>query len=233
MPEFLDLLKQHILHVIEPYFDFEFTILTFHDYDKAFFKTARETLDHKIFIFDIEMPSMNGFQCAMKLREYDEKSYILLITSYFQKYIVEALNGLIGQLIYIHKATYQEKLSMAIEYILKRLNQRSSFRFVMSNISYRIDLNLLKYIQYEKVERKSIFYSTNIVVSNYRLCDIYEQLDERYQYSHRACIVNLEQIQDITRNEIIFKDGTKIDYLSRSYRKKLVEAFQKYQNTHS
>lgn len=232
MPEFLEIIKQHICSIIKRHSEIDFDILTFHDYDDLFFKTARKTLIHKIFILDIEMPTMNGFQCAKKLREYDEQSYILLITTYFQKYTVEALNGLIGQLVYIDKLQYQEKLSIAIDYILKRLNQKSSFHFMISNIHYRIDLNTLKYIHYEKIERKSIFYSTNIIASNFQLCEIYEQLDDRYQYSHRACIVNLEQIKSITKTEIIFYDGTTIDYLSRTYRKNLVQAFLKYKNTH-
>ena len=97
-------------------------------------------------------------------------------------------------------------------------------RFKDQGIIYTFDMRHITYIEADGKRRRSIIHTldgtTEVRITLKKLKQI---LDYRFEYSHRSCIINHEQVIyiDTVIKVIKFKDGTLIDLLSDSFVKKI------------
>ena len=63
-------------------YDIEYKILKFYRHNKELEAVINEPFDTKIYLLDIELPVVGGLEIASEIREIDDKSYIIFVTSH-------------------------------------------------------------------------------------------------------------------------------------------------------
>lgn len=202
-----------------------FKIHVFKSYDNNFYEIMHKELDNKVYILDIETPSGNGIDIARKIRSRDLNSFLIFISSYTVKYIKKVAFSDTMFIGYISKRkNYREELLKKLKNIFKLGFQKNVIRFKDQGIIYTFDMRHITYIEADGKRRRSIIHTldgtTEIRITLKKLKQI---LDYRFEYSHRSCIINHEQVIyiDTVIKVIKFKDGTLIDLLSDSFVKKI------------
>ena len=202
-----------------------FEIHVFKNYDNNFFDIVRQELDNKVYILDIETPSGNGIDVAKKIRNKDLNSFLIFISSYTAKYINQVVSSDTMFIGYISKRkNYHEELLKKLKKIFKLGFQKNIIRFKDQGIIYTFDMRNIIYIEADSKKRRSIIHTqsgrTEVRLTLKKLMQV---LDYRFEYSHRSCIINHEQVFyiDTIVKIIKFKNGTTINLLSDSFIKKI------------
>lgn len=202
-----------------------FEIHIFKNYDNNFFDIVRQELDNKVYILDIETPSGNGIDVAKKIRNKDLNSFLIFISSYTAKYINQVVSSDTMFIGYISKRkNYHEELLKKLKKIFKLGFQKNIIRFKDQGIIYTFDMRNIIYIEADSKKRRSIIHTqsgkTEVRLTLKKLMQV---LDYRFEYSHRSCIINHEQVFyiDTIVKIIKFKNGTTINLLSDSFIKKI------------
>lgn len=202
-----------------------FEIHVFKNYDNNFFDIVKQELDNKVYILDIETPSGNGIDVAKKIRNKDLNSFLIFISSYTAKYINQVVSSDTMFIGYISKRkNYHEELLKKLKKIFKLGFQKNIIRFKDQGIIYTFDMRNIIYIEADSKKRRSIIHTqsgrTEVRLTLKKLMQV---LDYRFEYSHRSCIINHEQVFyiDTIVKIIKFKNGTTINLLSDSFIKKI------------
>ena len=202
-----------------------FEIHVFKNYDNNFFDIVRQELDNKVYILDIETPSGNGIDVAKKIRNKDLNSFLIFISSYTAKYINQVVSSDTMFIGYISKRkNYHEELLKKLKKIFKLGFQKNIIRFKDQGIIYTFDMRNIIYIEADSKKRRSIIHTqsgkTEVRLTLKKLMQV---LDYRFEYSHRSCIINHEQVFyiDTIVKIIKFKNGTTINLLPDSFIKKI------------
>ena len=83
-------------------------------------------------------------------------------------------------------------------------------------------LHSIRYIYRDKEDRKVVIVTdSSSFYINLGVKEILSMLDERFKMVHRSCIVNTDFVEsyDWNNSVVILKDGTKVNYLSKKYKK--------------
>lgn len=202
-----------------------FEIHVFKNYDNNFFDIVKQELDNKVYILDIETPSGNGIDVAKKIRNKDLNSFLIFISSYTAKYINQVVSSDTMFIGYISKRkNYHEELLKKLKKIFKLGFQKNIIRFKDQGIIYTFDMRNIIYIEADSKKRRSIIHTqsgrTEVRLTLKKLMQV---LDYRFEYSHRSCIINHEQVFyiDTIVKIVKFKNGTTINLLSDSFIKKI------------
>lgn len=197
----------------------------FEDYNKSFMKLIDTKLPNKIYILDIETPSASGIDIVRKIRENDLNSIIIFLTAHDELgYTI--LKQEFMFLAFICKFDdYLGKLEKAIKKALKVVGQKRVLSFSDHGIIYNLPFDDITYITRDSVDRKCIIktdYSEFKVSKS--LTELFEQLNDNFKFSHRACIVNMERIRVIDkRNRVItFDNKETIDLMNDDFKKEAV-----------
>ena len=177
-----------------------YEIYVFKSYDKNFFDIVDSELDNKIYILDIETPSGNGVDVARKIRSKDLNSFLIFISAYTREYVSKVITS----------------DTMFIGYISKRKNYKDELVKKLKKI--------FKLGFHDSNKRRSIIYTINNVIEvRLTLKRLKQILDYRFEYSHRSCIINHEQVLyiDTVVKIIKFKNGDTVNLLSDSFIKKI------------
>lgn len=193
----------------------------FHEYNDTFIDMIESDLSFKIYILDIEVSNKSGIDMARKIREKDIESMIIFITSYYMKYMQDILKSKFMFLDFINKENdYKKELTSTIEYALQNISKKNIIRFKSQGIIYTLCANDILYIMRDKDRKCTIKTTTNEYTISKTLVELYELLDERFVYSHRACIVNTERIKIYNKRKrlIFFDDNTTTDLVSNLFK---------------
>ena len=204
----------------------EYKIHLYFDYDHKFNKVISNKMSNKIYILDIETPSGSGIDVVRKIRETDLDSIIIFLTSHDELgYII--LKQEFMFLSFICKFDdYENKLRSSIKKALQMIGKKQVLNIVDHNSIYTIPLKDILYITRDSVDRKIIVVTDySEFKMNRSLNDIYEDLNDEFEFSHRSCIVNIDRIRKIDKknNTITFDNGMKIDMINQEFKKKMGE----------
>lgn len=163
-----------------------------------------------LYILDVEMPELNGFEVARRLRTYQPDTCIIFLTSHFEfadeGYKVRALR-------YVHKLKYQQALPEALHEASlanERVDNKSLAVFHYGNLT-RILFRDIIYIQ--KTYRSLSIYTTEqgVIRDNRGLKELYGILnDSRFIFTDRSYLVNIDFAQQIDGYWMILKGGKKV-----------------------
>lgn len=195
----------------------------YREYDDNFMNIIEDNLSWKVYILDIEVNDKSGINMARKIREKDIDSMIIFITAYYEKYMQDIIKSKFMFLDFINKQNnYKIELTSAIEYALKNIKKKNIIRFKSSGIIYTLGTNDILYICRDKDRKCTIKTISNEFTVSKTLLELYELLDDNFEYSHRACIVNTDRILLYNRKEhiIIFDTGDTTDLVSNRFRMK-------------
>lgn len=189
--------------------DLDYTKHIFTEYNQEFLDLIDQKMSFKIYILDIQVKDKTGIEMAKIIRKKDIESMIIFFTAYYNKYLKEIAKSRFMFLDFINKEeNYRKELKITLESVIKNINKKNIIRFRSQNIIYTINVNDILYIMRNK-DRKCIIKTdyTEYEV-NKNLIDLYNLLDSRFSYSHRACIVNKERITSYDKkNKIITFDN--------------------------
>lgn len=211
--------------------NFNYQLLSFHDYDNKFLKLLDMKDSTRIYILDIETPSASGIDIIRKIRDKDNQSVIIVITAH-EEYSYEIITAEFNILVFISKKDleFDEKLKSAIEKAIVIAQERIQvYSFKSDDCTYNIPLRDVLYISTIKNERAVQLittYSTFKVKET--LTNVVAKLNKNFIQTFISCYVNLNKIVkvDYKNNLIYFANNIEIPFLSRTYKKVLKEAMK-------
>jgi two-component system response regulator AgrA len=204
--------------------DIEYKTLFFDKYDKNFANLINKKIGKKIYILDVELNMHSGIDIARKIREKDWGSIIIILTAHYEL-AYDAFKNRLMLLDFISKFdNYEQNLYDTLKIALKAFNVKKYLNFKFNRISYRIDLADVLYIVKDTAKRNIIIKTfSNEYAVNLNLNQISEMLTEDFVRTHRACIINKENVKniDFKENTITFSNDEKILLLSKMYKKEV------------
>ncbi|MFR6692480.1 LytR/AlgR family response regulator transcription factor [Hominenteromicrobium sp.] len=162
---------------------------------------------HDVFFLDVEMPKVDGFQLADKIRNKLPAAIIVFLTSHSELapdgYKFRALR-------YVSKLVLSQKLPEALEAVQKEFSALGSGYLVVPHYTdaLRIPYNEILYVQH--ILRSSQIYTLRqgVIKDNRGLKTIYSVIgDKRFIYIDRSTFVNIDFIRELKGNEIILRTG--------------------------
>ena len=162
---------------------------------------------HDVFFLDVEMPKVDGFQLADKIRNKLPAAIIVFLTSHSELapdgYKFRALR-------YVSKLVLSQKLPEALEAVQKEFSALESGYLVVPHYTdaLRIPYNEILYVQH--ILRSSQIYTLRqgVIKDNRGLKTIYSVIgNKRFIYIDRSTFVNIDFIRELKGNEIILRTG--------------------------
>lgn len=200
----------------------EYKIHVFNSYDESFSKIVASDIENKIYILDIEVGKKSGLDIAAKIRDKDWYSILVILTSHFELETL-AYKSRILILDFISKFDlYEKKMEDTINLCIKNKLENHKLIVKTNRKLEQIEFNNILYITYDSSIRKVKIYTKNEEYeTNQTLKEITNHLKGNFIYTHRACIVNINNVKIIdTKDKIItFINNESIDLLSRNHLK--------------
>lgn len=165
--------------------------------------------DFDLVFLDIEMPAMDGFEVAKRLKKQMKQCSIVILTSHDeymkQGYVVKAFRYLTKPInnIEFHEAIssfVEEKVSS--EYILLKISEKKQLLYVkIRDILYIESLG----------DTSAMTTVDSILTSHYTLKEWLEILDNStFILSHRSVIINLRYVKDLGKFHVLLKNNKKL-----------------------
>lgn len=168
-----------------------------------------------------------GLKIAQQIRKDDLQCLIVFTTRCkdlaFKGYEVRATDYLIKPI------TYQ-RLSQTMDYVRQSLSTYSYYIEVKeSRIQIRIPLDQILYADYSN--HYILIHTEKRIVKTYMRFEDFAKLLQPYPQfvpCRRNCMVNLDQIQSLEKNEVLLKNGVRIP-IGHIQRSSLIQQYADYQ----
>lgn len=185
---------------------------TFTSAEDFLFHYAEES-DYDILLLDIEMGAMDGVTMAKQLRKNNDTVQIVFITGY-SDYILEGYE--VAALHYLMKPVKEEKLCSVLDRAAEKLSKNEKvLNFEISDEMVRVPIYRIRYADVSG--NYVTIHALSDVTVKMTLGALEKQLDERFYRVGRSAIINLTQINRVTKTEIKLSDGTAIPLPRGSY----------------
>jgi len=202
----------------------DYKIYTFNEYNQEFLRTIKSDIENKIYILDIEVGKSSGLDVAKLIRKTDWSSIILILTAHYELEFL-AYKSKILLFDFISKFDlYDKKMEDAITLCVNNKLDDKKLIVKINRKIEQINFSNILYITYDSYSRKlRIITKTREYEINETLKEIFQKLKGNFIYTHRSCIVNINNVKTIdTKNRLItFVDGTTTQLLSRNYIKEV------------
>ena len=209
-------------------YDIDYKCLMYDGYTEEWKAYARKDDSFKIYLLDIKTARGSGLDAARLIREeYDDWTSMIIIISAYTEYRYDALSKRLMLVDFINKLDdCSKQLREALSICIKNYDKRpKSLKYTYKNVAYNVEFRHILYIEKEADAKRCVIKTTND--THYiqgTLNSVMKLLDERFVKCSRSSAVNIEQVEsyDIKRNEIIFKNKEKLNTVSRSKRKEIM-----------
>lgn len=175
---------------------------------------------------DIEMPDMDGITLARRIRERDDRLFLVFVTSHMH-YAVDGYE--VGACGYLPKLLIREKLPGILARIREEVSRLSEKSYCLESVS-RIERIFYSEILYVYKEGKESVLVTGRRELSVRkpLSRVMEELDGReFMTIDRAYVVNLSKIFSLEGRELTMINGAVLP-VSRSHLRELKERIHRY-----
>ncbi len=207
--------------IVKRYFNkMDFNVYKYNDYDNKFFKIVSSDLINKIYLLDIEAPSMSGIDVARIIRKTDYSSVIIFLSGHDDLSRIVAKKNIMS-LNFINKFdNLEHNLKYSLDLALSVVGKRRRVKFESRNVIYNIALDNILYVTRDTLSRKSIIVCDNNIYEVYiNLKNVVGKLGDDFVQTHRACYVNKNRVKVINYKEkyIMFDNSKMIDLVSKKY----------------
>lgn len=177
---------------------------------------------YEVIILDVEMPDLTGLQTAERIRQIDGSVIISFLTNYaefaVQGYEVNAFRYILkNQPDYL----YTQQLSSIFDECEQRFR---TYKFSNRNLSFKF--RLIDILYFEGHKRKVVIFTSTGELEYGG--DFTEVCSELLKYNfiivNKGLLINLEHIQNISKNDIIMSNGRKIP-IGRTYKDDVVSRY--------
>ncbi|MCU9534104.1 response regulator transcription factor [Streptococcus sp. CSL10205-OR2] len=195
-----------------------------------------ETGNHQFFFLDIEIKGeeKKGMEIAREIRAKDPSASIVFVTTHSEfmpityKYRVSALD-------FIDKGLsdndFQEAISSVLLHAAKSVNQTvaaDSFRFKSDHSQIQVPFSDILYFETSSTIHKVVLTTKKGHMEFYGKVSDIAKADKRLYQSHRAYVVNPENVVKIDRqNHLVFFENDESCFVSRLKLKGLIERVEK------
>ncbi|SHJ77777.1 two component transcriptional regulator, LytTR family [Hathewaya proteolytica DSM 3090] len=170
-----------------------------------------------IYILDIDLNnSVNGLQLASLIRERDALGYIIFLTTHSEmsfltfKYKVEAIDYIIKDNFNNVRANLQKTLSYINDNFEKTEKKENVLLLEQEGRKIKIMLDEVMFIETSQSPHKLVVHEKNRIFEIYgTLREFEENLPENFYRSHRAYIVNKNNIIEVDKKRriLMMKNG--------------------------
>lgn len=224
-PIMLDKIKRLVLLAVENKEEEVFidTYLSPHEFIIEVFEKEKQ---YNIFLLDIDMPEVSGFDLANKLMEADYKGLVIFITSH-NEYVFDAFRY--QPFRYIRKSVMETELKEAIKTGLTNLSKNTKYFYCKTEDgNVRMDYDDILY--FELVNRKINFYGKDN--SKYTTWATIASLMEIFgEYGfvqiHSGAVVNVKYIRSFSKKDVTLDNGERLP-ISRGRSKEVAMELSRY-----
>lgn len=203
----------------------DFNIYKYYDFDKNFLKIVNMDLENKIYLLDIETPSMSGIDVARIIRKNDYSSVIIFLSGHDDLSRIVAKKNIMC-LNFINKFdNFKGNLKNSLDLALTVVGKKRRVKYFSRGIIYNIEIDSILYITKETITRNTIIVCDNNTYSlNMSMKSVIKELPNDFVQVHRACFVNKNRIKqlDYKKMNIIFDNSISIDIVSKKYIERMV-----------
>lgn len=179
-----------------------------------------------IYLIDIEMPAVDGWDLAHAIRQKYDEPYIIFVTSHLEY-------GIIGYEYnawrYITKDTLQEKLPLAFEGLAEKLDRKNRKYYMIhtQSRSFMVDYNDIYYMHKEG-KYTIVHTSEEIIRIRKAINKVYDELGgNEFLFVDRGYVVNVRHVMALNDCIVTMRDGTEINASVTLYRK-VKQAFSEF-----
>lgn len=180
---------------------------------------------YDVFFLDIEMQGINGIKTAQEIRKSDQKALIIYVTNH-QDYVYDVFETLPFRFLKkpIEKECLQKVWFDMIDYFH---TVKQIFTFVQNRIQCQIFADEIQY--FESYGREITLHAEKQTYQFYgRIYKLAETLNRNlFAQPNASCLVNMDFIFSISKNEIILK-SKKLIPITAKYRQSLKESYMNY-----
>ena len=209
--------------------DEEIKVEYFTKYTNALKEVILDKEERKIYILDIELDSkVSGIDIARFIRDNDWESEIIFITNH-DKMFETAYRSVYEVFDFIEKFhDLEPKLKKDLKAIFKKNFDNKMFKFESRNLNLQIFYRSITYLYRDTEERKLIINTDKTSYAIYmNVQDSLKYLDNRFLMVHRACVVNMDCVEEFnwSKGYFVLNTGEKVHLLSRKYKKEVEEYY--------
>lgn len=180
--------------------------------------------NYDVIFMDIQMPYLNGMDAARKLRELDDQTLLIFVTS-FAKFAVEGYS--VNAFDYILKPVKKSELHLKLVRLFRKLNERVSDRFILNTKEKKIKISYSDLLYVESDKHSVIYHTKN---GNYICYKTFKNAEAELKKSNRnfvrcnnCYLVNLDEVTFI--RDFTAYIGDEALQISHSKKKSFTEAF--------
>lgn len=208
-------------------YDMDYKVYKFTGYTNELKELINEEGNIKVYILDVEMPGTSGLEIASEIREIDDDSYLVFVTSH-PECKDDIFYSRLEIVDYISKQNrYQERIGRTIEHIMTKIYRNKYLKISYNHTYGRILLKEINYIEKLPVQNKCAIHLTNgkEKYATSTLTKLEEDLKPLFFKTHKSCLINLSNIKYIEYNKytVYFKNGDSTCLMTPSARKELKE----------
>ena len=172
-----------------------------------------------IFILDVSMPEIDGFELAEKIRAYTQTAVIIFLTSMEDKarygYKTNALR-------YIIKMNFERDITEALDCAVKEVSKADEKTVVLHryNDIWRVEYKDI--ISVTRVARQLVVLTKSFgeITDNRGIKEFFEALgDSRFMFIDRSCFVNIDYISQISGYNLKLTNGQVLPISRRSLKR--------------
>ena len=212
--------------LVRDYFkNLEFKIYKYYDFDKNFLKIVNLDLENKIYLLDIETPSMSGIDVARIIRKNDYSSVIIFLSGHDDLSRIVAKKNIMC-LNFINKFdNAKNNLKHSLDMALSIVGKKRRVKLCSKGIVYNIDIDSILYITKETISRNTIVVcDNNTYYVKMSMKNVIEELSNDFIQVHKACYINKNRVSKIDYKslEITFDNNDSTNLVSTKYIKGMV-----------
>ena len=216
-----------IKSIVEKYMiNVEYKLHIFNDYNRKFIEFLDKEIENKIYLLDIETPSMSGIDVARIIRKNDYTSVIVFLSGHDDLSRIVAKKNIMC-LNFINKFDNLDKnLQNTLKLALNVVGKKRILKVNSKGIYYNIELDKINYITRDTVTRETIIVCDNKSYrSRLNLKNICNELNDDFIQIHRACIINNNKVKQIDKKNmcITFQNDEKITLISKKYIDRMIK----------
>jgi len=188
-------------------------VYTYRSDGKELLQEISKQRNFNIYLFDVEMPKMDGLELGKSVHELDPHGKIIFLTAY-EKYAIQGIQ--LGIYYYILKNSWWTELSQILEKICREEEENSAEFITLSEEdgACRLLINDIMYMI--KDQKNTMYYCTDR--SGQEVSRIYQErisLDEaharlpqdRFIRIIKGIIINMKYVVRTERLEVTMRDG--------------------------
>ncbi len=204
-----------LIHFFSKKNDIEFNITDFSNPNLLIYDLDEGKIAD-IFILDVEMPEMNGFELAEKIRDKSETAVIIFLTSHnelaHKGYKSKALR-------YVIKMNLEKDMEEALESAVAELRKTDTKTVTLHRYNDFRNIPYKDIMYVSKVSRQLVIATSSFgeMADSNGIKELFESLnDRRFLFIDRSCFVNIDYISQLNGYTLKLKNGQELPISRRS-----------------